>query len=236
MAEWNPWHGCQKLSEGCHNCYVYRTDAKHGKDSSLVTKTSGFSLPIKKNRQGEYKITSGELVWTCFTSDFLLDTADKWRQEAWNIMKIRSDLHFLFITKRIDRFMECIPDDWGEGYDNVTVGCTCENQVRADYRLPIFKSAPIKHKIIICEPLLSKIDLEGHLGDWVVQVVVGGESGNEARPCDYDWVLDLHAQCFKSNVSFRFKQTGANFIKNGRNYRIKRKYQHSQARKAGLDF
>ncbi|MEY8282879.1 hypothetical protein AALA13_03460 [Lachnospiraceae bacterium 50-23] len=48
-------------------------------------------------------------------------------------MRERSDLHFLFLTKRIERFMECIPEDWNNGYDNVTVGCTVENQDKADH-------------------------------------------------------------------------------------------------------
>ena len=48
---WNLWHGCHKLSEGCRHCYVYRTDGKYGKDSSVVTKTEKFDLPLqcKKN-------------------------------------------------------------------------------------------------------------------------------------------------------------------------------------------
>jgi protein gp37 len=53
---------------------------------------------------------------------------DPWRDECWAMIRQRPDLHFIFLTKRIDRFVQCIPDDWGEGYDNVTVGCTVENQ------------------------------------------------------------------------------------------------------------
>lgn len=49
------------------------------------------------------------------------------------MMRERSDLHFLFLTKRIEHFMECIPEDWNNGYDNVTVGCTVENQDRTDH-------------------------------------------------------------------------------------------------------
>ena len=78
------------------------------------------------------------------------------------MIRCRSDLHFMMITKRIDSFSDCLPDDWGDGYDNVTICCTVENQACADYRLPIYKRAPIKHKIIICEPLLERIDLENH--------------------------------------------------------------------------
>lgn len=68
------------------------------------------------------------------------------------------------------------------------------NQDRVDYRLPIYKAAPIKHKIIICEPLLTEIDFRGELGPWVEQIVVGGESGKEARICNYEWVLDIRRQ------------------------------------------
>ena len=53
---WNLWHGCTKVSAGCRNCYVYRRDAEFGKDSSIVTKTKAFDLPIRKDRKGEYKV------------------------------------------------------------------------------------------------------------------------------------------------------------------------------------
>jgi protein gp37 len=233
---WNPWHGCTKISEGCRNCYVYRIDEQHGKDSSIVEKTLNFNLPVKKKRSGEYKIPSGEEIYTCFSSDFFLDEADPWRSEAWKMIRERKDCHFLIITKRIDRFTICLPEDWGKGYDNVTICSTVENQDRANYRLPILLDAPIKHKMIICEPLLEHIDLVKYLGDWVELVIVGGESGSEARICKYDWVLDLHQQCRQKNIPFHFKQTGANFYKDGQLYKISRKFQHSQALKAGLDF
>lgn len=234
-AEWNPWHGCHKLSEGCKNCYVYRTDAKHGRDSSVVKKTGNFDLPMRCARDKSYKIQPGTLVWTCFTSDFFVEDADEWRPEAWRMMRARTDCRFLFITKRIARFYDCIPPDWDVGYENVHICCTIENQVRADERLPVFCGAPIRHKSIVCEPLLGPIDLSAHLGNWVEQVVVGGESGLEARPCRYEWVLNLREQCLKAGVSFRFKQTGYRFIKDGICYFVPRKHQHAQARKAGLN-
>ena len=233
---WNLWHGCHKLSAGCQHCYVYRGDAKRGIDSTVVTRTKNFDLPIQKKRNGEYKIPSGTLVYTCFTSDFFLEDADPWRADAWAMMRLRSDLRFMMITKRIDRLQETIPDDWGEGYDNVTICCTIENQERADYRLPIYKAAPIKHKILICEPLLERIDLRPYnIGSWVEQLVVGGESGRDARVCHYDWILELHQLCVKNKVAFWFKQTGAQFVKDGRLYAIKRQLQHAQARKANLN-
>ena len=234
---WNPWHGCHKISAGCKHCYVYRGDAKRGIDSSVVTKTKSFDLPIQKKRNGEYKILSGTMIYTCFTSDFFVEDADPWRAEIWEMIRLRNDLRFMMITKRIDRLHETLPDDWGTGYDNVTICCTVENQERADYRLPIYKSIPIKHKIIICEPLLEKIDLcPYNIGTWVEQIVAGGESGQEARVCDYEWIMELRNLCVENNISFWFKQTGARFIKDGRTYEIKRQLQHTQARKSGLNF
>lgn len=233
---WNLWHGCHKLSEGCRHCYVYRTDGKYGKDSSVVTKTEKFDLPLQRKKNGTYKIPSGNLVYTCFTSDFLIEDADEWRAEAWEMMRIRQDLRFLFITKRIDRLQQCLPPDWGDGYDNVTICCTMENQDRVDYRLPIYKEISIKHKIIICEPLLSRIDFRGELGEWVEQVVAGGESGKEVRVCDYEWVLDIRQQCIDANVGFWFKQTGSYLLKDGHEYKVARQFQHSQARKAELNY
>ena len=69
-------------------------------------------------------------------------------------MRLRTDVHFLIITKRIDRFYRVLPSDWGEGYDNITIGCTCEDQQQANYRLPLFLEAPIRHRVIACQPLL----------------------------------------------------------------------------------
>lgn len=233
---WNLWHGCHKLSAGCRHCYVYRGDAKRDVDSSVVVQTKNFDLPVRKKKNGEYKIPPGTLVYTCFTSDFFVEDADSWRAEAWEMMRQRSDLQFLMITKRIDRVTTCLPADWGEGYENVTICCTVENQACADYRLPIYKAVPIRHKIIICEPLLEKIDLSPYrIGEWIEQVVAGGESGYEARPCDFDWVMELRRVCMDNKVSFWFKQTGAKFIKDGKLYHVKRQFQHSQARKAQIN-
>lgn len=152
------------------------------------------------------------------------------------MIKVRSDLKFLFITKRIDRFYHCIPSDWGDGYDNVHICCTVENQDRADYRLPIFREVPVRKKSIVCEPLLEKIDLSNFLGGWVQEVLAGGESGSEARVCDYNWVLDLYRQCREHHIAFTFRQTGTKLKKDGKVYRIPRQYQFQQARKAGLKY
>lgn len=236
MANWNPWHGCHKLSPGCANCYVYRGDASRGRDASQVYRTQNYDLPLKKRRDGSWKIPSGEMVWTCFSSDFLLEDADEWRPWAWSMMKHRADLNFFFITKRIHRLADCLLPDWGTGYENVSICVTAEDQERADFRLPLLAEAPIRYKSISCEPLLGPIDLSRWLGPHITQVVAGGESGPETRPCRYEWILNLRAQCMAAGVPFLFKQTGYRFIKDGKLYRVPRKLQHSQARKAGINY
>ncbi|MDD3213087.1 MAG: DUF5131 family protein [Eubacteriales bacterium] len=234
MATWNPWHGCQKYSAGCLHCYVYRRDAKYELDASAVRKNADFNLPVRKKRDGSYKLPGPDDVFTCFTSDFLLDQADGWRAEAWRMMRERADLNFFFITKRILRFREQLPEDWGDGYPNVSIGVTCENQTAADERMPYFLSLPIRHKTIICEPMLEAVDFRAYLSPAIEQVALGGESGDDARLMRYEWAADVSAQCREAGVPFWFKQTGARFEKDGRIYRIPRRYQFSQARKSGL--
>lgn len=236
-ALWNPWHGCVKYSEGCMHCYVYRRDQSVGRDASVVTRTKQFDLPLRKNRHGIFTLTKKDNpVYTCMTSDFFLDKADSWREEAWKIIRYRSDLSFIIITKRIVRFTSCVPPDWGDGYPNVTIMCTVENQKQADIRLPVFLAVPIRHKAVICEPLLGPIQLQPYLDGRIQSVTVGGESGDDGRICDYRWVLSLREQCVQTRTPFRFKQTGTRFVKDGKGYLIHRELQESQARKAGIDW
>ena len=140
-----------------------------------------------------------------------------------------------FLTKRIDRFLKCIPDDWNDGYDNVIVSCTIENQKQADYRLPIFNSLPIKHKLLLVHPLLENINIEKYLDD-IELVVLGGESDPNGRVLDYDWVLNVREQCIRKNISFEFRQLGTNFLKNGRLYKIRTFDLSKQAKLANINY
>ena len=233
-SSWNPWHGCHKCSEGCLNCYIHKGDAKRNVDTNIITKSKDFYKPREFFKNGNPKIKPG-LVYLCFDSDFLIEEADEWRPECFEMIKEHPDSMFLFLTKRIDRFMKIIPNDWNDGYDNVTVCCTIDNQKNADYRLSIFKDLPIKHKMITAQPLLEKIDIEKYL-DGIESVIVGGESDKNARPFDYDWALSLREQCIRKNVSFTFRQCGTYTIKDGTTYTIPTRQLMSQARKASIDY
>ena len=240
---WNLWHGCTKISPGCAHCYVYRRDAEYGKDTSEVHKTQAFTLPGRKYRsgpqKGEYKCPAGTTFLTCFTSDFFHPEADDWRPDAWRMIRERSDCSFYMITKRPERIREVLPPDWSDGYENVEISCTCENQRMADKRLPIFLELPIPNKSIIHEPMLERINIRPYLkqyGNRIRSVSCGGESGPEARICDFSWILDTHMQCVEYGVPFHFHQTGARLRRGDKVYEIPREYQHEQAKKAQLDF
>lgn len=230
---WEPWTGCYKASDGCTNCYFYGPHAKrYGQNT--IQKTDKFDWPIRKNTKGEYNIKGNKILATCFATDFFLPEADEWRKEVWAIIKERTDIEFLILTKRIDRFLVSLPADWGTGYDNVNIGCTVENQKSADYRLPLFLSYPIKRRFIACAPLLEEIDLTPYLHG-VDHVTVGGETGREARECDYNWVLHIREQCVKANTTFWFKNTGSFFKRNGIVEKINPFKQNSMAKDLGID-
>lgn len=234
MPMWNPWRGCKKCSEGCLNCYIHKGDYKRNINTNEIVKTKDFNKPIERLKNGNYKMKSG-LVYLGFSTDFLIEEADNWRSECWKMIKERQDCTFLFLTKRIDRFMKCIPSDWDDGYDNVVVGCTIENQKNADYRLKIFNELPIKHRCITAQPLIERINIEKYLYN-IELVVVGGESDYNARVLEYNWVLEIRDECIRNNVNFEFRQCGTYTIKDGKKYKLQTKDLCKQAKLANIDF
>lgn len=238
-SNWNPWHGCIKCSEGCQNCYVYYLDQMRGKSGSDIYRTkTGFKYPLSKDRTGRYKIQSGEMISVCMTSDFFLAEADEWRAEAWEMMRKRSDVIFLLLTKRIDRVRDCLPGDWGDGWENIFLNVTCENQSRADERIPILLDLPFRHKGLHCAPLLGPIRIGQYLeSGQIEQVACGGENYGGKRPCDFNWVKSLREECISKDITFCFMETGTVFIRDGKPYRINSKQQQNlQAHKSGMTY
>ncbi len=233
---WNPWHGCRKISEGCQNCYMYFLDRMRGEHGGRIYRTSSFSYPLSRDRKGNYKIKSGEFIRVCMTSDFFLPEADPWRDEAWEIIRLRSDVKFYLLTKRPELVSDRLPKNWGGGWENVFFNITCENQRRADERIPFLLDLPFLHKGIMAAPFIGPIDIEGHLASGrIEQVVCGGENYDGARPCNFDWVKSLAAQCKRYNVDFFFIETGTVFIKDSKRYKIPdKKTQSLMAFKSGL--
>ena len=239
---WNPWHGCTRVSEGCDNCYMYFMDGNRGTDPSRVTRSkANFDYPLQRRRDGSYKIKAGELIRICMTSDFLVPEADPWRPAVWDIIRQRPDVKFFILTKRPERFSSCLPRDWGEGWPNVMLNVTCENQRRANERIPVLLATPAAHRGIMCAPFIGSVSVEaaatGCLGatDGIEQVIAGGENYAGARPCRYEWVRALYDECVTADATFAFIETGSVFEKDGRMYRLRGKnLQSEQAWKSGL--
>ena len=231
--QWNPWHGCHKCSPGCRNCYVFYCDGKRRKDANVVTRSkTNFNLPMKRTRAGGFKIPSGTELATGFTSDFFIEDADPWREEAWDIIRRRPDVKFLIPTKRPERVAEHLPRDWGNGWENIALAVTAECQEKADERLPILLGLPMKHKFVFVSPILEDMSLAPYLETGgIEQVSVGGESYEGARTCDFDWVRHIYADCKRFGVKFDFHQTGSNFVKDGKRYRIPHHDEYAQAKK-----
>lgn len=236
---WNPWHGCRKCSEGCQNCYAFFLDKRYGRDTNVIGKAkTNFDLPVKKDRAGNYKLESGSFVRVCMMSDFFLEEADEWRDEAWDIIRRRPDVTFSLLTKRAHRIMDCLPEDWGDGWDHVTFSVSCENQTRLDERMPYLLALPAKHRWVSLKPFIGEIDIDPYLASGKIETVLaGGENYLGSRPLQYDWVKKVHDACVKYHVQLIFGQTGNVFVKDGVEYKIRsRQTQTEQALLSGLHY
>jgi protein gp37 len=218
---------------------MYYLDRKRDRDGAEIYRTkAGFDYPIQQDRRGCFKVQSGELIRVCMTSDFFLEEADPWREDAWDIIRQRPDVKFFLLTKRPQRVRQCLPADWGDGWENVMFNVSCENQRRADERIPILLNLPFKHKGIMCAPFVGAVSIERYLpAGQIEQVLCGGENYDGARPCYFDWVKSLRAECVAYDVSFCFIETGTIFIKDGKRYRMPQKQvQSTMAYKSGMSY
>ena len=87
-----------------------------------------------------------------------------------------------------------------------------ENQHWADQRIPLLTNVPAQVRFLSVEPLLKKVDVKPFL-DGLHWIIVGGESGNKARPMKPEWVRDIRDACVESDVPFFFKQFGGRYNK-----------------------
>jgi len=166
-----------------------------------------------------------------------LATMDDYRAKLWRLIERTPNLDWLLLTKRPENVMQMVPEPWREGFPpNVWLGTSVEDQKTADERIPHLLKCPAAVRFLSCEPLLSGVDLAPfilnpkaeHLnpcgcGDgecstcWqspatynlgIHWVIVGGESGQGARPMHPDWARSIRDQCVSAGVPFFFKQWG----------------------------
>jgi protein gp37 len=164
-------------------------------------------------------------------------TLDDLRAEAWDLISRTPHLDWLILTKRPENIARMLPKAWGDGWPNVWLGTTVEDQRRANERVPELLAVPAAVRFLSCEPLLGPVDLRrwlnvyGHIGppccvggegfhrfgksrpqgpipSQVDWVIAGGESGPGARPMHPAWARSLRDQCERAGVPFFFKQWG----------------------------
>jgi protein gp37 len=211
----------------------------HGRDGSSIRRAGeGFEYPLWRDRKGAFVVRPGETIRVCMTSDFFLEEADAWRPKAWDIIRERGDVIFFLLTKRAWRMRACLPSDWGDGWENVFLNVSSENQARADERIPELLDLPAKHRGVMCAPLIGRVGLGRYLESAKIeQVIAGGENYDGSRPCDFDWVKGLRAECESAGVRFCFIETGSRFVKDGRVYALRNKrLQSEMAQKSGMSF
>ena len=208
---WNPWQGCRKVSPGCANCYMFRDKKRYGQNPLEVKRSAKatFNLPLRWKDPAK--------VFVCSWSDFFIEDADGWRDEAWEIMRRCPQLTFQILTKRPQNIKDRLPVDWGAGYKNVWLGITVENQEMAHARLPYLLSTPSVCRFVSVEPMLGPVHMVEAVGisalnldmlgsvdiDWVI---CGGESGSNARKMNELWALELKHDAVGAGVPFFMKQ------------------------------
>jgi protein gp37 len=212
-ATWNCWQGCRRKSEGCRHCYMFRDKARYGQDPTDIHRSAPatFRAPLRWQREVERGERTGTdcLVFTCSWSDWFIKEADAWRDDAWAIVRDCPGLIFQILTKRADRMTDHLPAYWPEIRDRCWLGVSAEDQRNYDQRRPYVDAdlAPVMWWSL--EPLLGPISLGieeyKHRPAWVV---VGGESGDKARPMHPQWARSIRDECRLAGVAFHFKQHG----------------------------
>lgn len=219
-ATWNPWHGCKKVSPGCKFCYMYRDKERYGQEPTTVLRSkSTFNDPLKWVKEVRQPVSmfnyqepapspddtpfQGMKIFTCSWSDFFIEDADEWRPGAWEIIRDTPEFTYQILTKRPERISQCLPDDWGQGYENVWLGVSIESNDQTSRAIILDEDIPAAVKFASLEPLLSGIGLGATFFSRFDWIIIGGESGNETgkykyRPCDLRWIegiIEIGARC-----------------------------------------
>lgn len=201
---WNPITGCTKKSEGCAHCYA-EVMARRLKGMGKPKYKNAFKLTLQPDALNEPKSwTKPHNIFVCSMGDLFHEQVPfEYIDKVMTTIEDTPQHRYQILTKRPERMNEyfathTIPN-------NVWLGTTVEsqkNKARIDYLRNL--NAPVR--FLSCEPLLEdlqKLNLAGI--NWVI---VGGESGMQARPMKEQWVMNILEQCKKSNIAFFFKQWG----------------------------
>ncbi len=203
----SPWYGCTKVSDGCDHCYAEAWAARYNKavwgGERTPASESTWQQPQKWNREAaklgiRYKVFCAELA-----DVFDNQAPARERDRLWKLICCTPNLDWQILTKRPQNIRKMLPDDWGDGYPNVWLGVTAENQVECNRRIPILQQIPAVIRFLSCEPLLDGINLDLCGIHWLI---CGGESGPGRRSVDLRWARALRDQCRADGIAFFMKQ------------------------------
>jgi protein gp37 len=207
----NPWWGCTKVSDGCKFCYAETLSHRYGHDFWGPTKPrrvmsdAYWTNPIKWNREAEQSSTRTQVFCASMADVFEERPPEGQLDRLWEVIRQTPWLDWQLLTKRPHLITENLPTDWNNGYSNVWLGTSVEDD-RVLHRIQHLATVPAVVHFLSVEPLIgpiTRLPLGGI--DWVI---VGGESGPGARPMEHEWVQDIRQQCGKAKVAFFFKQWG----------------------------
>lgn len=212
-STWNPLTGCTKVSPGCKHCYAERM-AKRLQAMGVEKYRNAFELTLHP------EVLEEPLTWMKHQYIFVNSMSDLFHKDVplafvlnvFDVMRRADWHHFQVLTKRAERLLELDPYIvWPE---NVWMGVSVEN-LDYIYRIDLLRQTHALVKFLSLEPLLGPLpDLDLRDIDWVI---VGGESGPNARPIKSEWVRNIRDQCLRTHVPFFFKQWGGtNKKKTGR--------------------
>lgn len=204
-ASWNPITGCTKISSGCQHCYA-EVMARRLCAMRVDKYKNGFHVTLHEDCLDEpVKWRKPRTIFVCSMSDlFHKDVPFEFIDKVLAVIKRTPQHRYQILTKRADRMAEyfstrVVPE-------NVWLGVTVDVQTskpRID-ALRGIKNAPIR--FLSCEPLLEDLGMLDLTDiDWII---VGGESGRQARPMKEEWALNIKQQVDAAGKAFFFKQWG----------------------------
>lgn len=205
---WNIAVGCTKVDEDCKYCYMYRGSLNNKRyDPKQVRKTKTvFNLPLTIKEPSKIFVSS--------LTDVFHPNCDSFRNEMWDIIRKCPQHTFQILTKRPERISQHLPEDWGDGWDNVWLGTSIGSNKGMDRLYPLIETLAKVH-FVSFEPLWERIDMNLDIStliaiDWAI---IGGESGNENgkyryRPCSTEWIKEIADQIHGVGNNVFIKQLG----------------------------
>jgi protein gp37 len=203
-STWNPVTGCTKTSPGCKHCYAERM-AERLQAMGQENYRNGFELTLQPHMLNlPLRWKRPQTIFVNSMSDlFHVDVPLEYIQQVFSVMRQAYWHRFQVLTKRSERLVQLEPSlVWSQ---NIWMGVSVESD-RYRSRVDDLRVTRASLKFLSLEPLLGplpKLDLREI--DWVI---LGGESGPNARPMDPAWAIEVREQCRRANVPFFFKQWG----------------------------